>query len=149
MADAIAGVMEAVGITTFDAVIPNEIGGMNAFEALLASYRFKRSTLDTDLVARAYPMVWQTVRCLKDVPIAPCAVASGAGITKVFLSFYSPSNNNLTWITRYSKLPAITLRQKILCATLVQNKTLFPGCVSIPFTASKQELYPRTASLMV
>ncbi|KAF4620233.1 hypothetical protein G7Y89_g14587 [Cudoniella acicularis] len=82
--DAMRGVMKATGISTFDAVIPNEIGGMNAFEALLAAHRFNKSTLDTDLVARAYPMVWQTVRCLRDVPVVPASVADGAGKQEVF-----------------------------------------------------------------
>jgi len=77
------GVMQAAGISTFDAVIPNEIGGMNAFEALLAAHRFNKSALDSDLVARAYPKVWQTVRCLEDIPIAPAAVADGVGNTMV------------------------------------------------------------------
>jgi DUF917 family protein len=81
--DAMKGVMSATGISTFDAVIPNEIGGMNAFEALLAAHRFNKSTLDTDLVARAYPKVWQTVRCLNDVPITPAAVTGGAGKQQV------------------------------------------------------------------
>ncbi|KAK0113030.1 hypothetical protein ONS95_014739 [Cadophora gregata] len=82
--EAMKGVMQAAGISKFDAVIPNEIGGMNAFEALLAAHRFNKSALDSDLVARAYPKVWQTVRCLKDIPIAPAAVADGVGSTKMF-----------------------------------------------------------------
>jgi DUF917 family protein len=77
-------VMIASGISTFDAVVPNEIGGMNAFEALLAAHRFNKSTLDTDLVARAYPKVWQTVRCLNNVPITPAVVADGDGQQEVF-----------------------------------------------------------------
>lgn len=75
--------MKAAGLKTFDAVIPNEIGGMNAFEAFLAAHRFKKSVLDTDLVARAYPFIWQTVRCLNDLPVVPAAIASGAGRTEV------------------------------------------------------------------
>ncbi|PMD24057.1 hypothetical protein NA56DRAFT_567411 [Hyaloscypha hepaticicola] len=82
--DAMQGVMRASGISTFDAVIPNEIGGMNAFEALLAAHRLDKTTLDTDLVARAYPKVWQTVRCLDNVPIVPAAVSDGAGQQEVF-----------------------------------------------------------------
>lgn len=82
--DAIRNVLSTTGLTTFDAVIPNEIGGLNAFEVLLASSRFQKPTLDTDLVARAYPMVWQTVRCLADTPITPSAVADGAGNAHVF-----------------------------------------------------------------
>lgn len=81
--DAMKGVMEAAGLSTFDCVIPNEIGGMNAFEAFLAAQRFGKSTLDTDLVARAYPKIWQTVRCLKDIPVAPAAIADGAGKVQV------------------------------------------------------------------
>lgn len=94
VADAMAAVMEATGITTFDATIPHEIGGMNAFEALLAANRFNKSTLDTDLVARAYPMVWQTVRCLQDIPITPAAVANGAGNTQVFETAPYPKEGN-------------------------------------------------------
>ncbi|KAJ5042715.1 uncharacterized protein L3040_004112 [Drepanopeziza brunnea f. sp. 'multigermtubi'] len=82
--DAMKGVMEATGISEFDAVIPNEIGGMNAFEALLAAHRFGKSALDSDLVARAYPMVWQTVRCLNNIPVAPAAVADGTGNIQIF-----------------------------------------------------------------
>lgn len=82
-------VMNASGISTFDAVIPNEIGGMNAFEALLAAHRFDKTTLDTDLVARAYPKVWQTVRCLKNIPVTPAAVADGTGKQEVIYSLSS------------------------------------------------------------
>ncbi|CAL3965121.1 hypothetical protein PZA11_002059 [Diplocarpon coronariae] len=82
--DAMKGVMKATGITKFDAVIPNEIGGMNAFEALLAAHRFNKSALDSDLVARAYPKVWQTVRCLADIPVAPAAVADGIRNVQIF-----------------------------------------------------------------
>ena len=72
-------VMKMTGLSTFDAVIPNEIGGLNAFEAFLAALRFGKSVLDTDLVARAYPKLWQTVRCLDGIPVLPGAVANGAG----------------------------------------------------------------------
>jgi len=82
--DAIRGVLTTTSLPDFTAVIPNEIGGLNAFEALLAGLRFNKSTLDTDLVARAYPMVWQTVRCLEDIPITPSAVADGSGNHNVF-----------------------------------------------------------------
>jgi DUF917 family protein len=75
--------MSVTGLSTFDAVVPNEIGGLNAIEALLAATRFKKSVLDTDLVARAYPMIYQTVRCLTDIPVAPSAVATGGGIERV------------------------------------------------------------------
>ncbi len=75
--------MKASGLSTFDAVVPNEIGGMNSFEALLAGARFGKSVLDTDLVARAYPKIWQTVRCLKDISVVPAAVSDGAGTTHV------------------------------------------------------------------
>ncbi|KAH8663399.1 hypothetical protein BGZ60DRAFT_470898 [Tricladium varicosporioides] len=82
--DAINGVLNATNLTAFDYVVPNEIGGMNAFEALLAGHRLQKSTLDTDLVARAYPKIWQTVRCLKDIPVVPASVADGAGRQSVF-----------------------------------------------------------------
>lgn len=81
--DAMKAVMKASGLSTFDAVIPNEIGGMNSFEALLAAVRFGKSVLDTDLVARAYPKIWQTVRCLENIAVAPAAVADGSGNVQV------------------------------------------------------------------
>jgi DUF917 family protein len=77
--DAVHTVLAATGITSIDAVAPNEIGGMNAFEALLAAHHFGKSTLDTACVARAYPFLWQTVRCLEDRPIVPASAADGAG----------------------------------------------------------------------
>lgn len=101
------GVMKATGLATFDAVIPNEIGGMNSFEALLAAGRFGKSVLDTDLVARAYPKIWQTVRCLGNLPVAPAAIADGAGKTQVCLRVL-PSRQILTCQTRYSQTSATT-----------------------------------------
>jgi len=65
-------------------VIPNEIGGLNAFEAILAAHRFGKSALDTDLVARAYPLIYQTVRCLNGMPVTPAALADGAGKEEVY-----------------------------------------------------------------
>lgn len=76
-------VLKAAEISSFDAVIPNEIGGMNSFEALLAGQRFGKSTLDTDCVARAYPFLWQTVRCLEGIPLVPIAAADGRSDPKV------------------------------------------------------------------
>jgi DUF917 family protein len=64
---------------------------MNAFEALLAAHNFNKSTLDTDCVARAYPYLWQTVRCLEDIPIVPACAADGAGSQQVRFSHSSHS----------------------------------------------------------
>lgn len=101
--------MKATNLTTFDGVIPNEIGGLNAFEALLAGHRMNKPTLDTDCVARAYPMVWQTVRCLNKVPVTPAAVADGCGRCEV-------GENRLPVQcadrTRFSKLPGATMMQR-------------------------------------
>src|SRR6187402_1358030 len=105
------GVMEAAGLSSFDAVIPNEIGGMNSFEALLAAHRSGKATLDTDLVARAYPKIWQTVRCLKDIPVAPASVATGTGIERVqhiHLMIKGKANNPF----RFSKTPPTMKRQR-------------------------------------
>ncbi|ESZ93296.1 hypothetical protein SBOR_6334 [Sclerotinia borealis F-4128] len=93
--DTIKALMLATGHTSFDATIPNEIGGMNSFEALLAAHRFGKPTLDSDCVARAYPMVWQTVRCLKGVPVTPAAIANGCGGTEVFATSESPEEAEL------------------------------------------------------
>ncbi|KAI9736357.1 MAG: hypothetical protein M1834_001243 [Cirrosporium novae-zelandiae] len=76
--------------TTIAAIIPNEIGGLNAFEALLAAHRFGICVLNTDCVARAYPFVWQTVRCLNGVSVTPAAVSDGCGNCKVFKTPETP-----------------------------------------------------------
>src|SRR4051812_9029308 len=78
-----SAVMKHTGLKTFDAAVPNEIGGLNAFEALLAAHRFGKSALDTDLVARAYPMIYHTIRCLNNVPVAPAAISNGTGKSEV------------------------------------------------------------------
>lgn len=78
-------VMELTGLKTFDACIPNEVGGLNAFEALLAAHRFGKSGLDTDLVARAYPMIYHTIRALNGVSVTPSGMSNGNGISKVNL----------------------------------------------------------------
>jgi DUF917 family protein len=83
--DAMKALMKTTGLTTFDAVIPNEIGGLNAFEAILSAHRFGKSALDTDLVARAYPMIYQTVRCMNGVSVTPSALADGGGREEVCL----------------------------------------------------------------
>jgi DUF917 family protein len=82
-------VMKHTGLTIVDAVIPHEIGGLNAFEALLASHRFNKSALDTDLVARAYPMIYHTVRCLNGVPVTPSALSNGMSASEVCLLLIS------------------------------------------------------------
>lgn len=87
--------MSATGNSSFDATIPNEIGGMNSFEALLAAHRFGKPTLDSDCVARAYPMVWQTVRCLNGVSVTPAAVANGCGGAEVFMASNDPEEAEL------------------------------------------------------
>ncbi|KAB8295723.1 hypothetical protein EYC80_008548 [Monilinia laxa] len=93
--DTVKALMSATGNFSFDATIPNEIGGMNSFEALLAAHRFGKPTLDSDCVARAYPMVWQTVRCLNGVSVTPAAVANGCGGTEVFMSSNDPEEAEL------------------------------------------------------
>jgi len=79
--------MNTAGLSSADAFIPNEIGGMNSFESLLTSCRLRKSTLDTDCVARAYPYLWQTVRYLNDVSVTPAAVANGLGGKEAGLVF--------------------------------------------------------------
>lgn len=77
-------VMEHTGLKRIQAVVPNEIGGIAPFEALRAAHHFRVSVLDTDLVARAYPMVYQSVRCLNNIPLTPAAISDGIGTTRIF-----------------------------------------------------------------
>jgi DUF917 family protein len=106
-------VLDRAKLSTFDAVIPNEIGGMNAFEALLAASRFGKSTLDTDCVARAYPYIWQTVRCLNDVSVTPAAVTDGTGRNEVLLNQSFPREVELMrFLKRVSKPQQTIIRPK-------------------------------------
>lgn len=144
------GVMEASGLQNFDAVIPNEIGGMNAFEALLAGHRFGKTTLDTDLVARAYPYLWQTVRCLNDISITPAAIAAGNqkvinNLRIILVLPHSPSNEE----TRSFKPHAIISKPKTSCEKLAQSLAHSQAYASIQSMASKPRPYPATASRTV
>lgn len=107
-------VLKTTGLKTFDAVVPNEIGGLNAFEAILAGHRFGKSALDTDLVARAYPMIYQTVRCLNKVSITPSALADGGGREEVRPTSCIAILNINTYL-RYSRISSTVLLRKKLC----------------------------------
>ncbi|RAL68786.1 hypothetical protein DID88_007477 [Monilinia fructigena] len=110
--DTVKALMSATGNSSFDATIPNEIGGMNSFEALLAAHRFGKPTIDSDCVARAYPMVWQTVRCLNGVSVTPAAVAMDAEGQK------------------YSWPQMMRKKQNSSCAMHAQIKAHYPECYS-------------------
>jgi DUF917 family protein len=114
--DAMTAVMEHMDLKTFDACIPNEVGGLNAFEALLAAHRFGKSGLDTDLVARAYPMVYQTIRALNDIPVTPSAMSNGHGISKARSLTLTITFEG--WLMRSrSSLPQIITKPKRKCVT--------------------------------
>lgn len=110
--------MKITDLETFDAIVPNEIGGLNAFEAVLAAHRFGKSVLDTDLVARAYPMIYQTVRCLNGVSVTPATMADGAGKVEASPSTYPALLIHTDeGVYRSSRMNWIISQQKMLCET--------------------------------
>ncbi|KAG9247228.1 hypothetical protein BJ878DRAFT_532714 [Calycina marina] len=66
--DAIKAVMKHTGLTNFHATIPNEIGGLNAFEALLAANRLGKSVLDTDLIF-TMPDIYKTEEQMRQASV--------------------------------------------------------------------------------
>lgn len=60
-------------------VIPTEIGGGNTAVALATAARMGIPTVDADPAGRSVPELQHTTFFIKDIPIAPLAVASGTG----------------------------------------------------------------------
>ncbi|KIN05893.1 hypothetical protein OIDMADRAFT_176029 [Oidiodendron maius Zn] len=144
--DAMKALLKTAGLETFDAVIPNEIGGLNAFEALLAAHRFGKSALDTDLVARAYPMIYQTVRCLNGVPVTPAALADGAGNEETF-------PDQLDNLTAEEVMRSAAVRLGSLAGVCInpilgtEAKTLPPNSFSFAWTIGRSIALSRSLKL--
>lgn len=78
--------LQCAGISNFSHIVPTEIGGINALEALISAALLDKTVLDADLMGRAYPYVYMTVLGVHGKTLAPAALSDGNGNIMVRLS---------------------------------------------------------------
>lgn len=83
MQEAIYANLELTGVNDFKYTLPSEIGGINALEALHLAATLGKSALDADMVGRAFPRTWMTVRGIMGENSFPAAMADGNGAVVV------------------------------------------------------------------
>lgn len=71
--------LQCAGISEFSHIVPTEIGGINALEALLSGAVLNKTVLDADLMGRAFPHVYMTVLGAQGKVLAPAALSDGNG----------------------------------------------------------------------
>lgn len=71
--------LDCAGISGFSHIVPTEIGGINALEALLSGALLDKTVLDADLMGRAYPHVYMTVLGVHGKKLTPAALSDGNG----------------------------------------------------------------------
>lgn len=83
MREAVYANLRQVGRTDFTHIIPPEIGGLNALEALLFAAIIGKVVVDADLMGRAFPRVYMTIPGIHGKSIAPVALSDGNGVIMV------------------------------------------------------------------
>lgn len=78
--------LDCAGISEFSHIVPTEIGGINALEALLSGALLDKTVLDADLMGRAYPHVYMTVLGVHGKKLTPAALSDGNGNIVVCLA---------------------------------------------------------------
>ncbi|KAG6368882.1 hypothetical protein INS49_003100 [Diaporthe citri] len=77
--EAMYATLDCAGIPNFSHIVPTEIGGINALEALLSGALLDKTVLDADLMGRAYPHVYMTVLGVYGKKLTPVALSDGNG----------------------------------------------------------------------
>ncbi|KAL2281723.1 hypothetical protein FJTKL_11403 [Diaporthe vaccinii] len=77
--EAMYATLDCAGISNFSHIVPTEIGGINALEALLSGALLDKTVLDADLMGRAYPHVYMTVLGVHGKKLTPAALSDGNG----------------------------------------------------------------------
>ncbi|KAI8986894.1 DUF917-domain-containing protein [Trametes punicea] len=77
--------MQYLGIDDFTGAISEEIGGGNGIQPMIVAAEMGKAVLDSDLMGRAYPNMYQTLPGAYDIPhgLWPCAISDGVGNTLV------------------------------------------------------------------
>jgi DUF917 family protein len=71
--------LQSAGISNFSHIVPTEIGGINALEALLLGSVLNKTILDADLMGRAFPHVYMTVLGAHGKKLTPATLSDGNG----------------------------------------------------------------------
>ncbi|POS81021.1 hypothetical protein DHEL01_v200594 [Diaporthe helianthi] len=77
--EAMDAALHCAGISDFSHIVPTEIGGINALEALLSGALLNKTVLDADLMGRAFPHVYMTVLGAQGKTLTPVALSDGNG----------------------------------------------------------------------
>ena len=77
--EAMEATLHCAGISDFSHIVPTEIGGINALEALLSGALLNKTVLDADLMGRAFPHVYMTVLGAQGKKLTPAALSDGNG----------------------------------------------------------------------
>ncbi|KAG8159967.1 hypothetical protein KVR01_010604 [Diaporthe batatas] len=77
--EAMDATLHCAGISNFSHIVPTEIGGINALEALLSGALLEKTVLDADLMGRAFPQVYMTVLGAQGKKLTPAALSDGNG----------------------------------------------------------------------
>ncbi|KAI3391185.1 hypothetical protein diail_7790 [Diaporthe ilicicola] len=77
--EAMYATLHCAGVSNFSHIVPTEIGGINALEALLSAALLDKIVLDADLMGRAYPHVYMTVLGVHGKKLTPASLSDGNG----------------------------------------------------------------------
>ncbi|PHH59956.1 hypothetical protein CDD81_2355 [Ophiocordyceps australis] len=88
--DAIKAVNRIKGLSKFDALFSDEIGGGNGLSALPTSVHFDVPVVDGDAMGRAFPTMYHIIFSVYGYPLEPCSITDGAGNVSVVMNTDSP-----------------------------------------------------------
>ncbi|KKY31241.1 putative hydantoinase oxoprolinase [Diaporthe ampelina] len=77
--EAMFATLDSAGISDFSHIVPTEIGGINALEALLSGALLDKPVLDADLMGRAFPHMFMTVLGAQGKKLTPASLSDGNG----------------------------------------------------------------------
>ncbi|KAJ9502019.1 hypothetical protein H2202_002083 [Exophiala xenobiotica] len=83
---AIEAVNTIMGITDFQAIVTDEIGGGNGLVTMPSSARYNRPIVDCDLMGRAYPTLEHGTPYVYGFPVLPVATADCKGNSSVVVT---------------------------------------------------------------
>lgn len=104
--------LDCAGISEFSHIVPTEIGGINALEALLSGALLDKTVLDADLMGRAYPHVYMTVLGVHGKKLTPAALSDGNGNIVVCLASLLTRSHGCCWsYGEFGELRSVILQQ--------------------------------------
>ncbi|KAH8652639.1 hypothetical protein BGZ60DRAFT_533502 [Tricladium varicosporioides] len=127
---AIDALNQILGVTDFQGLLADEIGGGNGLATFPQSVHYDRPTVDGDLMGRAYPSMEHGTPYVYGHPITPCAMADAKGNVSIVMK--SESNARLEKMLRAT------------CIELGLNTSIVGR--PLPGSAIKEYVIPNTIS---